>query len=324
MAQFITVEEHFLSDNLPGGLITLPRPPAVPAGTEERLRDTGKIRLQSMDENNIKFSVLSHLVADAKPSDCPSINDDLYTRVSQYPSRFAAFAILSMHDPESAAVELERCVRDLGFVGALIIPTHLPDGTYYDTPRFHPVFETAQKLDVPVYFHPTFPNPEVKKVLYDGPYPPDVAMALSGWCAGFHYESGMHILRLFAAGLFDQFPHLKILIGHAGELLPYTLERNWQYSSRWSVASLRKRDLRQVWDNNIWVSTSATFELSPIACLLRVTKPERILYAVDYPMCSNEEGKKFLEALRESGLVSNAEWDGIAWKNAQDLLRLNV
>ncbi|KAF4445627.1 2-amino-3-carboxymuconate-6-semialdehyde decarboxylase [Fusarium albosuccineum] len=73
MAQFITVEEHFLSDNLPGGLITLLRPPAVPAGTEERLRDTGKIRLQSMDENNIKFSVLSHLVAEAKPSDCPSI-----------------------------------------------------------------------------------------------------------------------------------------------------------------------------------------------------------------------------------------------------------
>ncbi|KAJ3544928.1 hypothetical protein NM208_g2780 [Fusarium decemcellulare] len=308
MAQFVTVEEHFLSDNLPGGLITLPRPPAVPAGTEERLRDTGKIRLQSMDENNIKFSVLSHLVANAKPSNCPSINDDLYKRVSQYPSRFAAFAILSMHDPASAAVELERCVRELGFF----------------PPSFHPVFETAQNLEVPVYFHPTFPNPEMEKVLYDGPYPPDVGMALSGWCAGFHYESGIHILRLFAAGLFDQFPRLKILIGHAGELLPYTLERNWHYSSRWSVASSRRRDLRQVWDNNIWVSTSATFELSPIACLLRVTKPERILYAVDYPMCSNKEGKKFLEALRESGLVSNAEWEGIAWKNAQDLLRLNV
>ncbi|KAF5023722.1 hypothetical protein F66182_4226 [Fusarium sp. NRRL 66182] len=323
MARFVAVEEHFLSEHLPRNLVALPRPPTLPAETEQRLRDTGSSRLQSMDENNIKFTVLSHLVADISPSDCPRINDDLHERVTQHPDRYAGFAALSMHDPDSAAVELDRSVRHLGFVGAMI-PAHLPDGTFYDTPRFYPVFEAAQRLDVPIYFHPTFPTPEVRKALYEGPYPQDVAMSLAGWSAGFHFESGLNILRLFAAGLFDRFPRLKVVIGHAGELLPYLLERNWDYTSRWSVAASRTRDLRQVWDNNIWISTSASFEISPMACLLRVTRPERIMFAVDYPMGANENGKEFMEKLHKSGLVSESQWEGIAWKNAQDLLRLKM
>ncbi|RYP72557.1 hypothetical protein DL769_004431 [Monosporascus sp. CRB-8-3] len=323
MTQFITVEEHFLSDHLPDDEHNIAKPPAISAAAKEKLREIGKVRLQSMDENNIKFGVISHLVAAADPSVCRSINDDMHARVSEHPNRFAAFGILSMYDPASAAVELERCVRDLGFVGALI-PTHLPDGTFYDTPKFYPVFEAAQKLDVPIYLHPTYSSPAVKKLLYDGPYPDDVALALSGWCGGFYYENGLHILRLFASGLFDRYPRLKIMIGHTGEMLPYMLERNLEYTAWWSNASSRKRDLREVWDNNIWMSTSGSYHLSPMACLLRVTKPQRVLYAVDYPMGSNEQGKKFLEDLRKSGLVSEEDWECIAWKNARDLLRLNV
>ncbi|RSM06253.1 hypothetical protein CEP52_005827 [Fusarium oligoseptatum] len=157
-----------------------------------------------------------------------------------------------MHHPVLTSIELELCVRGLGFVEVLA-HTHLPDGTYYDTPRFHPVFKTEQKLDVPIYFHPTFSNPEVKKVPpHDGFYPRDVEMALSGWCAAFHCESGLHILRLFATSMFGKFPRLKIMIGHADKLLPYMPERNLEYSSRCSKASSRKRDLRQVWDQNTW------------------------------------------------------------------------
>ena len=58
-----------------------------------------------------------------------------------------------MIEPDAAAKELVRCVREFGFVGALI-DNHV-SGKYYDGPEYHPVFQAAQELDVPIYLHPS-------------------------------------------------------------------------------------------------------------------------------------------------------------------------
>ncbi|EFQ35372.1 uncharacterized protein GLRG_10516 [Colletotrichum graminicola M1.001] len=61
-----------------------------------------------------------------------------------------------------------------------------------------------------------------------------------------------------------------------------------------------------------------------MACLLRETRAERVVFSVDYPFSGNREGRDFMHELRGSGLVSEAEWEGIAWRDAKGLLKLNV
>jgi predicted TIM-barrel fold metal-dependent hydrolase len=75
--------------------------------------------------------------------------------ISRYPDRFLGFATLPMRDPATAARELERCVHDLHFVGALI-NGHV-NGRYLDDKFFWPVFECAESLGVPIYLHPQIP-----------------------------------------------------------------------------------------------------------------------------------------------------------------------
>ncbi|KAK9252732.1 hypothetical protein V1507DRAFT_443540 [Lipomyces tetrasporus] len=59
-----------------------------------------------------------------------------------------------MSEPAAAAKELECCVKELGFVCALV-DNHL-NGQFYDDERLWSVFEKAQELNVPIYIHPSF------------------------------------------------------------------------------------------------------------------------------------------------------------------------
>lgn len=151
-----------------------------------------------------------------------------------------------MQNPRAAAEELERTVKQHGFVGALV-NNHCEDGSMYDDEKFWPVFERAVELDVPIYIHPTYPANNLSSH-YSGNFSSIAAIMMStaGW--GWHSECGLHVLRLFASGLFDRFPTVKIVIGHMGEMLPYMLDRICHSTRHWGTF---KRDLRTVWRENI-------------------------------------------------------------------------
>lgn len=124
----------------------------------------------------------------------------------------------------------------------------------------------------------------------------------------------------YSAGIFDKFPKLKIIIGHMGEMIPYMLQRIERVSSRWG----KKRSFREVWDENLWLTTSGNWALDPLACILRNTKHNRIMYSVDYPFAKSADGLEWLGELEESGMVSEEVLEGIRWKNAAKLLKLGV
>ena len=140
----------------------------------------------------------------------------------EHPKRFAGFAALALQEPEKAAAEFERCVRQLGFKGALVHGT--TRGVFLDDPQFTPLFETAQALDVPIYLHPA-PPPKPVQEAYFGGLPGELGFFLATAAWGWHAEAGMHSLRLIVSGLFDRFPKLKLIIGHMGEDLPFSIAR---------------------------------------------------------------------------------------------------
>ncbi|KAI0595512.1 hypothetical protein F4775DRAFT_568644 [Biscogniauxia sp. FL1348] len=126
--------------------------------------------------------------------------------------------------PELAAVELERAVKELGLLGAMM-NNHLEDMSHYDDEHFLPVFETAERLNVPIYIYPAPPSATEVKTKFEGSYSSDTALALSTGAWGWHEDVGLHILKPFAAGLFLRHPKLKIIIGHMGELTSMTIDR---------------------------------------------------------------------------------------------------
>ena len=132
----------------------------------KRLYDLGELRLREMDEAGVDMQVLSlgapgaqKLKADIANDVAKGANDRLAEAVARHPTRFAAFASLPTPVPEAAALELERCVKHLGFKGAMI--HGLANGTFVDDRRFWPIYERAQALDVPIYIHPAVPHPAV-------------------------------------------------------------------------------------------------------------------------------------------------------------------
>lgn len=319
MLPLLTLEEHYMDaslENEPEGLAAhMPVPPQLGA----KLLSLDSERINDMDASSVSLQVLSHAPLDTTPARCTQINNSLQKSISKHPTRFAGFALLPLSDPAAAAKELERCVKDLGFVGALL-DNHL-HGKFYDDVSFWPIFEKAEELDVPIYLHPTFASEDMMG-RYRGNYDEMAALALSAFGWGWHVETGLHFLRLYCAGLFDKFPKLKIVIGHMGELLPFQYERLVGVFER--LPDKKERNLKTVWEQNLWITTSGMFSLTALECLLKMKGKEKVLFSIDYPFSGNDKGRKFIEEIEESGLLNEEEMKAFAYGNAERLLKLKL
>jgi predicted TIM-barrel fold metal-dependent hydrolase len=287
------------------------------------LLDHDTERLADMDAGHVSIQVLSQLPGTGmtNPSGCRAANDELAAVIKAHPTRFAGWAVLAMVDPNGAAQELERAVKELGLVGAMI-DDHLPDMTHYDDKRFWPVFAAAERLDVPIYLHPAPASDSVMIARFngaDGGYSTALAQGLSTGAWGWHEYLGLHVVKLFAAGLFQQFPRLKIVIGHMGEMIPMMIDRieRLKFFKRGGLGSFRA-----VWERNVWVTTSGIFSVRTLEMLLKVTPVERVLCSVDTPFESNVTGWAFIEELARSGLLSKDEMDQFVQGNARKLLKI--
>lgn len=80
------------------------------------------------------------------------------------------------------------------------------------------------KLNVPLYLHPGLPLKSVQQAYFTG-FSAEVNSRLSMFAWGWHHEAGIHLLRLMLSGAFDKYPHLQVICGHWGEMLPFWLQR---------------------------------------------------------------------------------------------------
>jgi predicted TIM-barrel fold metal-dependent hydrolase len=315
--RLIALEEHAVSPSLEAEVIASGIANRSAPGTLEALKDVGAGRIAAMNAGHVSLAVLSQQSASgsSNASACREANDALHTAVLTHPTRFAAFAVLPMTYPDLAAAELERTVTHLGFKGAMLW-NNLKNGTYYDSPTFHPVFAKAQDLDVPLYLHPAAPSPSIAAELFAGNYLSASANLLGTTAWGWHVDVGTHLLRLYSSGLFSRFPKLKIIIGHNGEGLPMFLDRID------SVGLNKNSSFAQVWETNVWVTTSAFFSKRALEQLRAVGGMGRVMYSVDYPFSGMRDGWEFVEEVARSGVLTREEMDGWAWGNAEELLRL--
>jgi predicted TIM-barrel fold metal-dependent hydrolase len=225
------------------------------------------------------------------------------------------FANLALKDPGAAAAELERGVTELGCVGGFLNGTE--GGAFLDDARFSPIFEAAQQLDVPLYLHPSPPQPAVRDAYFGG-LPERSAYFLSTAAWGWHAELGMHCLRLILAGVFDRFPTLRLIVGHMGENLPFSLIRAQDGLSP-AVTGLQ-RSVSEYFLDHFVVTTSGYFTVPPLQCALDVLGVDRVLYSVDYPYRANTAGAELLR----TAPVAPADLEKLAAGNAQRILKLGA
>ena len=326
--RFIALEEHCVTAELKAALDGLDSPNLryTPQFMEDGLIDLADVRIAAMDRLGIDVQVLSHRPPGAQFADpatavfhARQANDAIAAAIDRHPTRFAGFATLPLSDPPAAVQELARCVGPLGFKGAMVHGR--VGGEFLDHPEFDPILRAAAELEVPIFLHPGEVDPAVRNIYYDHLQgPPEVRQTLevifasAGW--GWHIEAGTHALRLILSGVFDRYPHLQMILGHWGEMVPFFIHR---FDAVMSVATQHlQRSSTEYFLEHFYVTPSGVETLPPLQMAMAVMGADRIMYAADYPFIPRTKGRAYID----EAPISDGDKAKIAHLNAERLLRL--
>ena len=315
----IALEEHFLIPEFVDYFAeTYPNiSPEIRAFGTGVLQDLGERRIEVMDKHHIDYVVLSiagpgvQFEKDAAVAKrrAKAANDFLAGEIGKRPARYGGFAHLAMQDPAEAAAELERCVRELGFRGAMI--NGQTNGEYLDLDKYAVFWERVAALQAPVYLHPG--NPVDDPAVYAG------HTELWGPVCSWAFETAAHALRLVFAGIFERYPKARLILGHMGETLPLNL---WRFDSRWQVCNRGSRTLQQppsfYIKRNIAITTSGVCSDISLRCALDAMGADNVMFSVDYPFEKTELAAQFIDQAR----ITEVERTQVAAGSARQILRL--
>jgi 5-carboxyvanillate decarboxylase len=278
-----------------------------------KLGDLGEGRIRQMDADGIDMQLLLlsapgvQTLEEALATELAAMaNDRLAAATRAHPERLAGLAAVAPQNPEKAALELQRAVRTLGLKGA-VINSHT-NGEYLDDRKFWPILECAASLDVPIYIHPRDPSPQLGGAL-------GIPGFLVGW--GWALEVGTHAIRLIASEAFDEFPKLRIVIGHMGECIPFLLPRLDNRYTR-DRGPKRKWSPSEYFKNHFVVTTSGMNYRAQVMMTIEEIGIDRVLFAADWPF---EPSREAVQGIEDAPL-SESDKAKIFHTNAARVFRL--
>lgn len=320
--RIIGLEEHFVTADVLKAWDTLDpqwQDSSMKASAEgesaRRLAELAGDRFAAMDETGLDVQVLSLTapgVQSLAPDDAVALqidsNDLLADTIRAHPNRLQGFATLATPAPKAAVRELERAVTQLGLNGGMLFGRTRDRNL--DHPDFWPIFEAAAALNAPLYLHPQSPQPKVHAAYYNGSNDSvDAAFATHG--IGWHYETGVQLLRLILSGVFARFPNLQIIVGHWGEAVLFYLERIDHLAT---IAKLA-RPISDYVRSNVFITPSGIFSQRYLRWAIGVVGIDRILFSTDYPfvLFPQSGSRRFLEAADlndvDRGKIAFGNWE---------------
>ncbi|MBR0755324.1 amidohydrolase [Bradyrhizobium jicamae] len=321
MKDKVALEEHFALEETLGDSQNFVGPETW-QDLRARLLDIRDMRIREMDKHGIAVMILSlnspaiQAISDHRTAaeTARRANDILAAEIAKSGGRFKGLAALPMQDPQAASLELSRCVHELGFKGALVNgysqvgPTS--EAVYYDVKPYWDFWEVVERLGVPFYLHPR--EPSERKAYVGHPW-------LIGPAYGFGSETALHALRLMGSGLFDKFPALKIILGHLGEALPFTLYRIDQRIAWSPLGYPAKKKVSEYFSENFYITTAGNFRTQSLVNSLLEVGADRILFSTDYPFEQVSEATEWFE----SAAISERDREKIGRTNAVKLFQLD-
>jgi 4-oxalmesaconate hydratase len=241
--------------------------------TDDQIRaslEGAQLKLQRERGTNVTIfspqaSGMAHHIGNATTSEqwSEQCNDLIYRVCSLYPDNFIGVCQLPQSpgvSPKNCIPELERCVKQLGFVGANLNPD--PAGGYWTDPPltdkwWYPIYEKMVELDVPAMVHVTSSkNPVFHHT-------------------GAHYLNGdtTAFMQFLLSDLFKDFPTLKFIIPHGGGAVPYHWGRY-----RGLAQDMKRPPLGELLLNNVFFDT-CVYHQPGIDLLTKVIPIKNILFA---------------------------------------------
>ena len=227
------------------------------------------LQLMEMAEAGVDCSVLSCLLGWSAPMDeCRFINDHLAKVQTTYPGKFVGLAQAPVLEGRTAAAEIERAIRQLGLKGVTI--TSQVQGLSLDCEKLFPLYEKVCELDVPIFVHPP-----LAPVGYDLLQDYDLPRVL-----GREVDLIVATTRLIAGGVLERFHSLKLVIAHFGGGIASLKDRLLNKGYRFGTL---KKPFGSYFD--MLYFDLAGFEgcLPALHCALQGIRPERLVFATDYP-----------------------------------------
>lgn len=232
-------------------------------------------KIADMDAAGIQMTALSindpgpELFGAEGPAVARMVHDWIGEITRKHPARFFGIMTLPLQNMDSALAEAERCVSKHGMKGILLYSNIA--GEFPDAPKFRPLFEYAQRADIPILLHPAYPTTYRQTNGYG------MAAGL-----GLMFDETIALARIILAGIPDQFPRLKLVCPHVGGALPYLIGRldHQTMTLRRGAEKISKPPseyLKQIWFDTV----------SPIGMAIRYgidfAGPDKMMYSSDHP-----------------------------------------
>lgn len=301
---------------------TFMHPAPADAPSVPDLRELGERRVRELDAAGIDMEIVSYTnpAQYIDKEDAVNIvraaNDALAALIKPYPDRFRAFAALPWSDPQAAADELRRTVREHGFSGTLISGRPQTGNVFLDDPAYYPVWEALTELDLPVYIHPNYTTADACKSYYSG-LGDQLDCVLSTYGYGWHFEAGLQVIRMILAGVFEKFPNLKVISGHWGEMVPFYLTRLDRMFSP-AVTGL-KEVFSFYYRRNVYVTPSGLYDDDSLQFCIAKLGIDHILFSADFPYIPMTGAHAFIE----NAPLSAEDKEKFSSLNAEKLLHIS-
>lgn len=185
-------------------------------------------------------------------------NQELLETVQSYPNQFfAGVAMLALNNIEGSLEILEDfVVKHSEIAGIQLFSRHL--GLSVADQTFRPIFAKCAELDIPIWLHPVF---DTRK--------PDNNIVFS-----WEYEQSQAMLQLVEAGIFQDYPNLKIIVHHAGALAPFFSGR-----IQYILPEKQVEDFRKFYVDTAILGNSKALELT-----IDYFGLDRVLFGTDAPL----------------------------------------